>query len=259
MREPLAPPQRVDFLGVPLCRLTTNEFIDLLLRETLDRCADPSQPPFFVTYLNAACSNLAAQLPDYREILHQADVVYADGQAIVWASRWVGSPVPERVNAADFFISFSQRCAQASLRLFFVGSAQDIAEQAAHRMMQQVPGLKIVGALSGFFEGEGEDVIARIKAASPDILIVGRSVPLQERWAWKHRLEFGAKAIWCVGALFEYYSGHRLRAPVWMRRAGLEWLFRLLLEPRRLWRRYVIGNIIFVWRVAREIGRKRRG
>lgn len=253
MREPAAHLQRVDFLGVPLCRLTTNEFIVLLLRETVERSANTSRPPFFVTYLNAACSNLAAQLPDYRAVLSQSDVVYADGQAIVWASRWLGSPLPERVNAADFFVRFCQRCAEANLSLFFVGSAEDIAERAAHRIMQQVPGLRIVGALSGFFEGEGDEVIARIKAASPDILIVGRSVPLQERWAWKHRLEFGAKAIWCVGALFEYYSGHRLRAPVWMRRAGLEWLFRLALEPRRLWRRYIIGNAVFLWRVARQV------
>jgi N-acetylglucosaminyldiphosphoundecaprenol N-acetyl-beta-D-mannosaminyltransferase len=250
------PAATIDFLGVPVCALTTGAFIDQLLAEAQARRGLPPSAPFFVTYLNAACSNLAARLEDYRAILCQADVVYADGQAIVWASRWLRTPLPERVNAGDFFLTFCRRAADANLRLFFVGSPEGVAARAAAAIRQRIPDLEICGALAGYFDGEGDDVIAAVREARPDILIVGMGVPRQERWAWRQRHEFGVPAIWCVGALFEYYAGYRRRAPVWMRRAGLEWLFRLVLEPRRLWRRYVIGNAVFLWRVGRAVARR---
>jgi N-acetylglucosaminyldiphosphoundecaprenol N-acetyl-beta-D-mannosaminyltransferase len=249
-------PRSIDFLGVPLRAITTKEFIDYVIAQTVDCRAAPISSPLFITYLNAACSNLAASVDDYREILHNADIVYADGQAIVWASRWLGTPIPERVNAADFFVEFCQSAAAQGLRLYFLGSYPGIAPAAAERLTAQVPGLTVCGTEHGFFEGEGEAVVRAIRAAQPDILIVGMGVPRQERWAWKHRNELRVPTIWCVGALFEYYSGYRWRAPVWMRRAGLEWLFRLVLEPRRLWRRYIIGNVVFLARVVRAVAHR---
>lgn len=241
----------VDFMGVPLAVLSTTEFIDLVLAETRERQGSHDSAPYFVTYLNAACSNLAATHPNYREILRSANLVYADGQAIVWASRWLGTPLPERVNAADFFISFCRRAAAEGLRLFFLGSYPGVAAKAAANVVAEVPELIICGADHGFFAGEGEEVIAAINNARPDILIVGMGVPRQECWVWRHRHELQVPTIWCVGALFEYFSGYRRRAPVWMRKAGLEWLFRLALEPTRLWRRYIIGNVVFLWRVGK--------
>jgi N-acetylglucosaminyldiphosphoundecaprenol N-acetyl-beta-D-mannosaminyltransferase len=244
--------RRANFLGVPLCAITTEEFVELVVSETSKRRQHPTLPPFFVTYLNAYCSNLSQQWADYRQILCDADLVYADGQALVWASRWIGDPVPERVNAGDFFIQFCQRAARHGLRVFLLGSAPGVAAGAAGRLKTQVPELDICGTHHGFFsDAEDAQVIADVRNAAPDILIVGMGVPRQERWAWQHRHQLGARTIWCVGALFEYYSGYRWRAPLWMRKAGLEWFFRLLLEPRRLWRRYLFGNVIFLWRVAR--------
>lgn len=252
--EAVCAPKKVDFLGVPLCAISTQEFIELTLRETLKRRRDASLDPFFITYLNAYCSNLSAKLADYRGILHQSDVVYADGQAIVWASRWLRRPVPERVNAADFFIPFCRRIADAHLRVFLLGSPPGVAAGASARVKTEVPELNVCGVHHGYFSpAEEERVIAAIRNAAPDILIVGMGVPRQERWAWHHKHELNARTIWCVGALFEYYSGYRWRAPVWMRRAGLEWFFRLILEPRRLWRRYIIGNAVFLWRVAQAL------
>jgi N-acetylglucosaminyldiphosphoundecaprenol N-acetyl-beta-D-mannosaminyltransferase len=97
-------------------------------------------------------------------------------------------------------------------------------------------------------------VVAEINAARPDLLIIGMGVPRQERWLWAHWEQLEVPVAWCVGATFDYYAAEFPRAPVWMRRAGLEWLFRLALEPRRLWRRYLIGNPRFVWRVLRRRG-----
>lgn len=246
-------PPKVDFLGVPLAAVSTDEFLELFLAETLRRRAQPALLPYFVTYLNAACSNLAQVDADYRQILRRADLVYADGQAIVWASRWLRQPVPERVNAADFFVEFCRRCAQAGLSLYFLGSQPGVAARAAQHLIESIPALTVLGTESGYFSPDDREILQRIQRAAPDILIVGMGVPRQEQWVVRHLPQLGVASVWCVGALFEYYAGFRPRAPKWMRRAGLEWLFRLALEPRRLWRRYVIGNVVFLARIAKAL------
>jgi N-acetylglucosaminyldiphosphoundecaprenol N-acetyl-beta-D-mannosaminyltransferase len=241
-------PAAVDFLGVPLMRTTTAQFIELLIAGSRHKIA--GRPRFF-TYINAWCAVIAQRNAAYRELLQQADGVYADGQAIVWASRSLGRPVPERVNAADFIVQFCRRAADEELSLYLVGSAENIAPAAAREWQRQVPALTILGAESGYFKDAGEDVIARINAAAPDILLVGLGVPLQEQWVASHLARLNTRVVWCVGAMFEYHGKARARAPQWMRRAGLEWFFRLLLEPRRLGRRYLLGNLEFLYYVAR--------
>lgn len=204
----------------------------------------------FVTYLNAWCSNVALRDPEYARILRQADAIYADGQSIVWAAKLLGSCLPERVNAADFIHDFMRAAGARGLSIYMIGSAEGVAASAAAAFMSQTPGLNIIGAENGYFSGRGEEVIGRIAAAAPDILIVGLGVPLQEKWAGANLPRLNARAVWCVGAMFEYHAHARRRAPAWMRRCGLEWLFRLCLEPQRMWRRYLIGNAQFVLRVA---------
>jgi N-acetylglucosaminyldiphosphoundecaprenol N-acetyl-beta-D-mannosaminyltransferase len=156
------------------------------------------------------------------------------------------------VNAGDFFEEFCRRCAERGVRLFFLGSKPGITESAAARLKGILPGLQVVGTHHGFMgREESEEEVAAIREAKPDVLVVGMGVPLQEKWVASHRSALEVPVCWCVGALFEYMSGQRARAPVWMRRAGLEWLFRLVLEPGRMWRRYLIGNLVFIWRVLK--------
>jgi N-acetylglucosaminyldiphosphoundecaprenol N-acetyl-beta-D-mannosaminyltransferase len=242
MREP------VDFLGVPLVPWTTDEFENWMV----DRATDASpQRPVFVSYVNAWCSNVAARDAAYAEILRAADAVYADGQAVVWASVLLGRPMPERVNAADFIVDLCRRFARQGVRVYLLGSAEGVAARAAQSLARQAPGLRVVGAASGYWLDDGAAAAAAIAAAAPDVLLVGLGVPFQEKWAWERRSALNARVIWCVGAMFEYFGGVRARAPRWVRRAGFEWLFRLMLEPRRLWRRYLVGNAVFLWRVLR--------
>ncbi len=242
----------VDVLGVPVVRITTTDYIRNVTQAATTSSAQPqSNSPLFVTYLNAACSNIAADDQAYREILHQADCVYADGQAIVWAARALGSSLPERVNAGDFIVQFCEAMASQGLKLGLVGGRPGVAANAAATWLSHVPRLQISGTWNGFFE-DTETILAAIKNSNTDILLVGMGAPLQEKWAWENRAALGVKVIWCVGALFEYYGEGRARAPVWMRRAGLEWLFRLALEPRRLWHRYLVGNFRFIRRLRRE-------
>ena len=250
----VARPMQLDFLGVHLLRCDTAAFIEWLL----DRAASRSEasPATFVTYLNAWCFLVASEDPDYAAILRSADGVYPDGQAIVWASRWLEpqAPLPERVNAADFIIDLLKAASARGLSVALLGSEPGVAERAGERFAAAVPGLQLVGCYDGYFSHEGGEatVFARLTSDRPDLLLVGMGVPLQEKWAWEHRAQLPVGAIWCVGALFEYFGEARARAPVWMRKAGLEWLFRLVLEPRRLWRRYLVGNARFIWCVLRR-------
>lgn len=246
----------VDFLGVPMAACTTKEFIRTVVNDAASRPG--AAPPMLISYLNAWCSNVAARNPDYAFLLRQADCIYADGQAIVWASRLLGSPLPERVNAADFILQFCREAAARDVSLYLLGGPPGIASAAADTFRRAAPALRILGAESGYFAGppEEEEALRRIASAGPDILIVGMGVPLQEKWVARHLPRLAARTVWCVGAMFEYHAGYRSRAPVWVRQAGLEWAFRLVLEPRRLWRRYIVGNSIFVARVlAARLGR----
>jgi N-acetylglucosaminyldiphosphoundecaprenol N-acetyl-beta-D-mannosaminyltransferase len=238
-----------DVLGVPVADVSVAQFSEWLLARL--RSGEGIAEPAFITYLNAACSNIAADDLQYQQILNEADCVYADGQAIVWAGKWLGKPLPERVNAGDFIVEFCRELARRGINLALVGGRPEVAAQAAARWKQSVPELQVVCTCDGFFDGDGAAAVQGVRESGADLLLIGMGVPLQEKWAWAHRGKFGVRAVWCVGALFEYYGENRARAPWWMRRAGLEWLFRLVLEPRRLWRRYLVGNVRFVWRVLR--------
>ncbi|MBN1478428.1 WecB/TagA/CpsF family glycosyltransferase [Candidatus Sumerlaeota bacterium] len=237
----------VDFLGIPLTAISTEDFTATVIARARARQRTR------ITYINAMCVNTAAETPDYLQTLRTAELVYADGQAIVWAARRLGDGVPERVNAGDFFPAFFQRCTEENLSVFFLGSPPGVAERAAARLCELAPGLRVAGTHHGFLSGASTpQVIARINGSEPSLLIVGMGVPHQERWLWANWDALAVPVAWCVGATLDYYAGEFPRAPVWMRRCGLEWLFRLVLEPRRLWRRYLLGNPRFVWRVMRR-------
>ncbi len=208
-----------------------------------------------VTYLNAHNVNLACEDEEYLKVLQGADLLYADGMGVVWAWRRLGQALPERVNAGDLIEEFCQRAAERNLSIYLLGSFPEVAEGAAQAWQAKAPGLRIAGCRNGFFSEEEEEAIAReIALANPDILLVGMGVPRQEQWAAKWKDATGASVVWCVGALFEYWGMRRSRAPIWMRRIGLEWLWRLALEPRRMAKRYLWGNLVFVWNVMRMRG-----
>lgn len=233
-------------LGIRIRKITTEDFIELMLEMARGR------RHVVVAYVNAACIDRYFGDAEYARLVDEAHLVYADGQAVVWASRFLRQALPERVNAGDFLEEFCRRCAQRGIRLFFLGSKPGITEAAAARLKAIVPGLQVVGTHHGFMgQDESEAVVAAIRQAKPHVLVVGMGVPRQEKWIARHRSALEVPVCWCVGALFEYVSGQRARAPVWMRKAGLEWLFRLILEPGRMWRRYLIGNLVFIWRVVR--------
>jgi len=254
---------RGDFLGVPLDGLATEQFIALVA----DRLAAPKregEAPLVAAYLNAATSNQCANDPEHAAFLRDvADVVYADGMGVAWGARALGLDCPERVNAGDFLPRLL-RSLRRPIRLALVGGWEGLAEAAGAKFLGDAPEGSTLWTGHGYLDDSAaaEATIAALRAFAPDLVLVGMGAPRQEAFA-RRLLEdgaAGASVVWCVGALFEYFAGHRRRAPVWMRKAGLEWVARLVLEPRRMWRRYLVGNVVFarrVWR-GRRAARSRR-
>ncbi len=253
----LTPLPMQPFLGLQLTRLRTSEFAIRLLAR-----AQARQAPFTVGYLNAAQVNLAFADPAHARALADLSCLYADGQSIVWTSRRFGEGLPERINAGDFLREFLESAAREGLRLAIVGGRPDPAggngpasevARAAAVFQDWAPALTLAYLHHGYLDdAAAARVGAELDAADPDLVLVAMGAPRQERRALEWAAQGRPRVWWCVGALLEYYSGSRRRAPVWMRRAGLEWLFRLAQEPLRLGGRYLVGNPLFLWRVWRR-------
>jgi N-acetylglucosaminyldiphosphoundecaprenol N-acetyl-beta-D-mannosaminyltransferase len=197
-----------------------------------------------VAYVNAHVINQSFGIPEVRRALISSDVVYCDGYGVRLAAKAIGRPVPHRM---------------AGRSLYLLGSDPGASAEAAAELKRWYPSLRITGTHHGYFEQGSpheQRVLEHINAHKPDILLVGMGTPQQEVWVERHFDEVDAKVVWTVGALFEYVSGRIKRAPHWMSDNGLEWIFRLAVEPRRMWRRYLLGNPVFLHRVLEE--RRRR-
>jgi N-acetylglucosaminyldiphosphoundecaprenol N-acetyl-beta-D-mannosaminyltransferase len=189
-----------------------------------------------------------------RAIHNAAGMVTPDGMPLVWLSRMRGFKFVERVYGPDLLLACCQRSVSTGYRHFFYGGATGVPERLIERLQSRFPGLQIVGCYSPPFRAlsadEDAEVIRRINAARPDLVWVGLSTPKQERWMSEHRDRLTAPVLVGVGAAFDFHAGLKRQAPRWMQHSGLEWLFRLLSEPRRLWRRYLRNNPLFVWHVV---------
>ena len=205
-----------------------------------------------VMYVNAHCIVISQRDERYRKILDRAHLVYAGGISLVWGAKLLGHYLPGRLTAADFMPAFFSLFAEKALRVFFWGARPGVAEAAGKRIKQNNPELKIVGTHHGYFQpGEYGKIIEKINRTRPHVLMVGMGVPHQEKWIEEHFEQINAPVVWGVGALFDFLSGRLPRGPQWLLDSGFEWLCRLLAEPRRLWRRYLLGNVLFMWYVFR--------
>lgn len=237
-------PAAIEVLGYPLRPLRTAGLVELLV----DRAASDVRTN--VAYLNAHTHNLALDDPALRSALLSFDLLYADGISVVWASRALGRPLPERMTSADYFPRFALRCAEREVALFLLGGRPGVAERAAAALRAAVPGLRVAGVRDGYFSaGDARRVVDEINASGASALVVGLGSPRQECWLHAHSDLLRPALRWCVGALLDYLAEAEPRAPRWLRRAGGEWFFRLITDPRGKWRRYLLGNPRFVWHV----------
>jgi N-acetylglucosaminyldiphosphoundecaprenol N-acetyl-beta-D-mannosaminyltransferase len=190
---------------------------------------------------------------DLQRIHNAAGLVICDGMPLAWLSRLMGLRQVERVRGSDFMLKVCECSAKQGYRQFFYGGAPGVAEKLASRLQSHFPGLQVTGVCSPPFRTlspeEDRAVVEHINSAKPDIVWVGLSTPKQECWMAAHRGRLNAPVLIGVGAAFDFNAGLKRQAPHWMQRSGLEWLFRLIMEPRRLWRRYLVNNPWFLWLV----------
>jgi len=195
------------------------------------------------------------QDPRFREILNQAALVVPDGMPLVWLGRWHGHSLRRRVTGSELMLAFCRETGPRP-RHFFYGGAPGVAEDLARQLHEQF-NITVAGTYTPPFrpltEAEEADLTARVQGAAPDVLWVGLSTPKQERWMSDHHLKLKIPVILGVGAAFDMNSGRLKRAPAWMRDSGLEWFYRLVSEPRRLWRRYLVTIPQSMWSISLEL------
>ncbi|MEI6876010.1 MAG: WecB/TagA/CpsF family glycosyltransferase [Spirochaetota bacterium] len=208
-----------------------------------------------VYFFNAHCGNVSARVPAYKEALDRADLVFPDGSGIKLGGMIQGTPIEANVNGTDLFPLLMEALAREGRRVFFVGAKRRVIASLVQSVPKRWPGVELTGWTVGYFDHDSE-VTEAIKSFGADVVFVAMGVPRQELWIDRCMDSTGAKVAIAVGGLFDFYSGVMPRAPLWMRRLGVEWLFRLAMEPRRMWKRYILGNFEFM---ARVIARRRRG
>jgi exopolysaccharide biosynthesis WecB/TagA/CpsF family protein len=242
--EPPAMPETVRILGVPVAALS---FAEAALRV---RDLIASGGSHQIVLANAHTLNLAWDDPAYRRVLTDATLVLRDGIGLELASRIARRPLQVNFVGTDFVPALLGALGDIRPRVFLYGAAPGTAEGAARALEGRCPGIRIVGTEHGF--GDATEVVARVRAARPDVLLVALGNPVQEAWIARHLASLDARVAIGVGALFDFLSGKVRRAPAWVRAARCEWIYRLALEPARMWHRYVVGNPRFLWRVVRS-------
>jgi N-acetylglucosaminyldiphosphoundecaprenol N-acetyl-beta-D-mannosaminyltransferase len=229
---------------VPPIALLGVAFDNVTLTRALAQIAEivESRRAHYVVTANVDFLTQARSDPELRSILLDADLVIGDGMPVVWASRLLRNPLPERVAGADLMPQLIGLAAQRGYRLFFLGASEEANQCAVANMRARFPGVSIVGHYSPPFrpltELDDEEIVQRIRAAEPDVLLVAFGCPKAEKWIARHYRTLNVPVLIGVGATIDFLAGRMRRAPVWMQRGGLEWFFRLCLEPKRLERRY---------------------
>jgi N-acetylglucosaminyldiphosphoundecaprenol N-acetyl-beta-D-mannosaminyltransferase len=244
---------RVDLVGAPLDPVTTAEATAAVARviESGGTAQHGS--------LNAAKLVRLHEDPELRAALWSCDLVTADGQGVVWAARLLGHRVPERVTGIDLMDALLGQADELEHRVYLLGSKSDVLEQAALRIRTRYPRASIVGTHHGYFgPAEEPGVVADIASSKPDLLFVALETPAKELFLARHRDVLRIPFAMGVGGAFDVLAGRRKRAPRWIQKLGLEWLFRFAQEPRRLAARYVVGNVRFARLVGRELLRDAR-
>jgi N-acetylglucosaminyldiphosphoundecaprenol N-acetyl-beta-D-mannosaminyltransferase len=239
---------RADILGCAIDRLD--------MQDTLSAVEQAIAERRYTQHMAINAAKLVTMEGDerLREIVAGCELVNADGQSVVWASRLLRDPLPERVAGIDLMHALVELAEQRGYRVYFLGAKRDVLERALERLRERHPGLVIAGARDGYFRDDDEEqVCAEIRASRPDILFVAMSSPRKEYFLGAHGADLGAPFVMGVGGSIDVVAGVTRRAPLAWQRLGLEWLFRLLQEPRRMFRRYAVTNARFAFLVGRAL------
>ncbi len=206
-----------------------------------------------IANVNIHAMNLAWKDTRYRQILNTADLVFVDGAGVVLGGRIAGIDLGPRMTPADWIDALFDRCASRRWPVFWLGDTEEVGAAFESKLRERHPGCPFAGRQHGYFDhfgAEGEALALRIRDSGARVLLVGMSMPLQEKWIARHLVDLGPVVCLAVGGLARIYTGHIRRGPRWMTNYGLEWLYRLAMQPRYTWRRYLLGNPAFLLRVV---------
>lgn len=246
---------RVEVLGLKIAAISSAQ-----LNAVVGRCVELGQKRQ-ILHVNVHGFNLCFRHAWMYAYLSRADLLFCDGAGVRVGALLLGRMLPKRITLADWIWEFAAYAEPRGYTMFFLGALPGVAQQAAHALKDHHPNLKIVGVHHGFFDREAESsenqrVVELINSAKPDVLWVGLGMPLQEEWLRNNWSRLDVKVAINSGAMLDYVAGTVPRAPRWLTDHGMEWLGRLLIEPRRLWRRYLIGNPLFLWRIFTHMVKK---
>ncbi|MBE2220080.1 MAG: WecB/TagA/CpsF family glycosyltransferase [Anaerolineae bacterium] len=247
-------------LGIPIDDLNMEQALDRI--EEFIQVGRSTGKTHQIATVNADFVVKAMKDPELRYLLQEADMATADGMPLVWGSRLLGVTLEDRVAGADMVPALAERAAKNGHSLYFLGAAPGIAAQAATMLQDQHPGLIVAGVKSPPYTSVIDmdpGIIDEIKAANPDVLLVAFGNPKQEKWIGMYGRELGVPVMIGIGGTLDFITGNTKRAPEWMQRAGLEWLHRLLNEPRRLWKRYAVDLVHFGTFFLRQWWAMRKG
>jgi exopolysaccharide biosynthesis WecB/TagA/CpsF family protein len=244
---------RTELLGSPFDRIDVQSTID----QCISWCYGPRTSHTVIT-LNAALLCMMRRDEELRTACRSGDLIVADGVPVVWASRLAGVPLPERVAGVDLTESLLAEGASRGLSAYFLGARPEVVRSLVGYCHCNHPGLEVVGWRDGYFgPADHERIVAEIAQLAPDMLFVGMPSPFKETWCQRHRAALNVPVILGVGGTFDVLTGYVRRAPRALQVAGLEWSWRLAMEPRKMWRRYLRTNTEFLWLAAQEILRTR--
>lgn len=242
-------------------------FDGLTMQDAVNQCVQwclgPRVPRTVIT-VNAAILCMMRGDPELREACLRGDLIVADGMSVVWTSRLAGVPLPERVAGVDMMSRLLKAASLHQLRVYFLGARREVVDELARRCAYDYPGLVVAGARDGYFgEADHPAIVEDIRRAAPHMLFVGMPSPFKETWCERHRKALDVPVIMGVGGSFDVLAGYVRRAPRVMQSVGLEWSWRLAMEPRKMLKRYLRTNSEYLWLAAgeilkREIGPARR-
>jgi N-acetylglucosaminyldiphosphoundecaprenol N-acetyl-beta-D-mannosaminyltransferase len=244
-------PPSVELLGVRIHDLSPDELISHITHYCL--AGDQA----VLSYVNTHAMNLSYGNTDFRQYLNNASINFCDGVGVQLGARLLGEEIRYRSTPPDWIERLASSCVANDLSLYFLGAQSGVAERAARKLEVLVPGIEISGTHHGYFDKskntvENNRILDEINSSNTNVLLVGFGMPLQENWITENLENLAINVVIPVGALFDYMTGDIYRAPGWITDHGFEWLTRLLVEPGRLWRRYIIGNPLFFWRVLKQ-------
>jgi len=242
-----AAPDRIRLMGISFHNLTMEEAIAGILQRA--RASEPGQ----LCFVNADCVNIAYRDPDYKRLLAGSAIVLADGIGLKLAGRILNNNIRQNVNGTDLFPQLCGALENEDLGIYLLGGKPGVPEDVARWVAVHYPGARVSGFHHGYFSAdETGPVLDDIRQSGASILLVAFGVPKQEKWIRDHLPRTGVRIAMGVGGLFDFYSGRIPRAPVWIRELGMEWIYRFVQEPRRMWRRYFVGNFVFLVRALSE-------